>query len=124
MPPLTVTCRSVGTRMRPTWSSRASILTLRASFSRTWSSLLLATRRTKNCMACRSEGRRVEHADEVEEVAEEQVENEEDGGDEEHEDDHDAGGAEQLLAAGPVDLLHLALGGDQEIDHHGLVEIV
>src|SRR5437868_8888664 len=46
-----VRTRSVGTRIRPTCVSRPSILTFRANFSRTWSSLLLATRRTKNCMA-------------------------------------------------------------------------
>src|SRR5438105_4472520 len=36
--------------MRPTNSSRPSILTFRANFSRTWSSLLLATRSVKSCI--------------------------------------------------------------------------
>ena len=43
--------RSVGTRIRPTVASLPSILTLRKSASRTRSSLLLATRSVKNCMA-------------------------------------------------------------------------
>src|SRR4051812_24699392 len=42
--------RSVGTKIRPTFVSRPSILTLRANASRTRSSLLLATRRTKKFM--------------------------------------------------------------------------
>src|SRR5687767_8235322 len=138
--------RSVGTRMRPTVPSAPSIFTLRANFSRTASSLLLATRRTKNCMrnvslngpvyACVSidaaPGRRIEvrsaketveqvtnsrhverldpqHLDGPEERLEGLVDHPQQGGDHQHEADHHLGRTDQLLAAGPVDLLHLAV---------------
>src|SRR3954465_3247070 len=96
--------RSVGTRMRPTCSSSASILTLRLSFCWTWSSLLLATRSTKNCMgrvlssgrALRGrgtllEGAEFQHLHDVEEVAEQHVEDEQEGRDQDHEEDDDLG---------------------------------
>src|SRR6266480_5894328 len=123
-----VRTRSVGTRIRPTCVSRPSILTFRANFSRTWSSLLLATRRTKNCIfgirAKSGEGGLMQHFDQIEQVREKQINEEKEKRDQEHEDDDHFGRADDLAAAGPVDLLHLALGGDEEIDHFGLVEVV
>src|SRR5688572_21905001 len=111
--------RSVGTRMRPTVASLPSILTLRSNASRTRSSLLLATRSVKNCMAVviRSGLDRLglQHADEIEEETEDDIEREKQKRDQEHEDDDDFGRTDQLPAAGPVDLLHLAVGGDHEV---------
>src|SRR5881394_934221 len=123
-----VRTRSVGTRMRPTCVSRPSILTFRANFSRTWSSLLLATLRTKNCIfgvrAKSGEGGLVKHFDQIEQIREKQIDEEKKKRDQEHEDDHHFGRADDLAAAGPVDLLHLTFGGDEEIDDFGLVEVV
>jgi preprotein translocase SecE subunit len=62
-----------------------------------------------------------QNGNQLEEVPENNVDDQQDGGDQEHEDDHDLGGAEQVLAARPVDLLHLAVGGDEEVDVGRLV---
>jgi len=51
----------------------------------------------------------------VEESPEQQVADEQVQGDQEHEKDDDLSRSDQLLAGGPVDLLHLAVGGDEEV---------
>src|SRR5689334_1412390 len=64
----------------------------------------------------------LEHFDQVEEVAEDGVEEEQEDADQDHEEDDDLGRADQLGAGGPVDLLHLTVGGDQEVDDGRLVD--
>src|SRR5579859_2762645 len=102
--------------MRPTTVSRPSILTLRARASRTRSSLLLATRRTKNCIGYVSSEHGLQHADQVEKPTEQQITAEQIHRDQEHEHDDDLGRSDQFFSRGPVDLLHLAVCGNEEIN--------
>src|SRR5687767_1514258 len=127
--------------MRPTMSSSPSIFTLRTRASRTRSSLLLATRRTKKfilslfgfapasgvaaaaaaaavvsvLMGSILERLILQHVDHVKEVSEDHVDREQEERDQEHERDHDFRRADQVFAARPVHLLHLAVGRDKEV---------
>src|SRR5258706_997255 len=122
-----VRTRSVGTRIRPTCVSRPSILTFRANFSRTWSSLLLATRRTKNCMCFGARGESgerglVQNFDHPEKPREKQIDEKEKNRHDEHERDDHLGRADDFLSAGPVHLLHFTFGGDEKVHHFRLIK--